>query len=1603
MDPNSTTFCVNYLSQFPLIKSETINTLCFNGFTSLNQLSRLEESDLPFLRDISPDQKAAVKRALIRFGGQANGGDGSEGKASVSIASTVQLSGNGASPDAGAACPASALNALVPMADSNTACLLLNGNSATALTGHQQLQPLRQLEELETATNGTMAEEKGNSAPNSNSFYSIDESGAPSTALLGESIASGLGTGTMLRHFSNSVSGSDCQQVSGTATTVASSGKGTDTEEEEEEDGGSCSSEVSAGGALDGDEEAQSPSSSPRLILLAGNNSNSSSTSSIYQRIDQFNLPESSGSIKRKDDHDDHDDDGSGSCERSDDSKLGEVGAGTASNDDFVTDSSTGSCSKRRKHNETVTAAAALNSATLTAPSSTAISLPCSPRPPPSSSPSPSPSSTSSSSTLLFASSSHSKALSDLEKGNTGDGTSTQVHQTPAPVYKRPKRLVRVNAPTTNASQPVTAAPTSASSSTSFEHLSVSPVQQVVKEESNSTLTPISECLSLVNQLQPGTIALADPVNCSAFVQSEDGQLLSSVTTLDTAVPMPYAILEQLDCTKKLENGQKPLLAYHFASSETSNNGNGGKKEVVITSADSMGALTQEVTTYLVSNSANNNKHLNSPGSGHFEGLTAAQQTQQAQQQQSLSLIIDSAQVSNFASNNSPSATKSPTVVAAATVAAASTSAVASINSAICSTGVTSESQSATQSQGNHSIATLTSSSSAASLLNAALHMPSNVQVVSNSENTILQSVAPATSALNDSSMAIRDYLSEISVGQANSNGGGNGQLVDANGTPIQLTSNSVANFISQAEHHQLLKNGNIIIDQSQSLDPNNLNNYVYSTLQLQLATPDSTKSGMDTSSKSPPSSLYTLGPANLQPATLSPTQQTPIGQQVINAVQQQQQIQQVQQQQAQVQQQQQQVQVQVQQVQQQQTQQQQNAAASRRGRGRPKKYSDPLSMAVEQCLENSNSPTQQSIPVGGGIQTAFSGQIIVQNSGGQAVHHCRWHGCGFSSLDILEFRNHNRSQHRDESTIIPSRKGKSAAPKEPLVCEVPGCGYSPKYRRLLIDHQNAHKGLRAHKCCFCEYNSSYFGDIRKHMIKKHPGLAQEIKLSKLKLKQNGIEGKGGKLTRAELDELAGTVSPKTPKAKKKQQMSPMGDSGSDNGSGKKRQYAKKSKKQKKADAEAEQQQVQQQQQQQQQQTTTLGFDVSGLDPKTLALSNLTLSGAQQGVNQQYSFIPATTQGYGHLQPEHLMANNYGTLNHLQPTIIYVQTQNGQQAAVQLSANDMNALNLNQILGYDINGQLAMASGHPQVQNLSAASFTTAVNAAGQQQQQNQLGHDASNGGQLTSICLDGNGTVNSAGTTLTFVTDPNQHGGQGTTTTIYKCDYPLCYFQSEQYESVLLHKHRDHAGQGGAAGQQQITIINAGALTGMPQVSQHQLVSHSAHQQQMTSSNASTNVVSSSALYALAPSVSATNFVQGIDYSNMTTTTTANQVNNNGNGGSSNPNSSNPSSSMSNGIPAHSSTNGSMIFTGDPNALFFSALGNLEHHQQQQQQQHQLLTAINGNGMHTLSTVSGATSSLLQLPTASCSTASSTSSLVAAAVASAGLVSLNSVSTPSK
>lgn len=1033
---------------------------------------------------------------------------------------------------------------------------------------------------------------------------------------------------------------------------------------------------------------------------------------------------------------------------------------------------------------------------------------------------------------------------------------------------------------------------------------------------------------------------------------------------LNSATRMPYAIFEQLECAKKLENGQKSML-YHFGNQET----NDVKKDLISNSGRSLSGDIGDVN-FLLTNKVNSSSPTN------FDALSSA----------NVGYIINS-----------------PTFVSSGSSNDSGNKSVPGHNnsggSPMCNTSQNCQDN------------PITSQSS--SLLNS-IHMTNNVVV--SSENSAIQSNLRSTSldlsntnngkTLNDS-MQIRDYLSEINVPPNNLNSISTSNSDNNSSVTNDVLANSVASFLTPSEHQQLVKNGSIIIDpSSQSLD-HNINNYVYSTLQLQLAPSDPNKSPHDPSKTQ---QLYTLDAANV---TTNLSQQSNI-QQVS-------------------------------------TSQQEQNAPSRRGRGRPKKYTDPLSLAVEQCLENSNSPTQPTVV--SSVVTQFTGAIAgvtapstpvcpisttIQSIGGApTVHVCRWQDCSFSSSDILEFRNHNRTQHRDESTIIPSRKGKSSSPKEPLICEVPGCGYSPKYRRLLIDHQNAHKGLRAHKCCFCEYNSSYFGDIRKHMIKKHPDLAQEIKLSKLKLKQNGLDGKNSKLSKREIDELSHKMATEAVKAKKGTTCLP--DSNGKEVKPKRRSYTKKKKSKKGENATPVTVQTT---------TPTMATTyqtVAGNDAKqTLSISNLALAGtgAQGNTAQttQYGFMAAPS--YGHLQlnnvtggqSDHLMTNNglanYSTLNAAnlvpQTAIIYLQTSPTSGNTVQLASNDMSALN--QIIGYtdinSLNGQISIGSGHPQMQNIGT-SFTSS-NQVQTSTHQTRM-HDAN---ALTSICLDSTGT--GQGATLAFVTD-SHHQQQGQhhtqTTTIYKCDYPLCYYQSEQYEAMLIHKHRDHPMQQLQQGQsqqsqhqqsqaqqqqQQITIIDASTLAAAvnnPGQSVTLSTSNHPHQQQqqhaqhhqMTTMNTSSSANVSSPLYALATSnsVTSTNFVHALDYGSITTTTTAasgtnlanQQVNSSStlNSSRSVTATSDPKNSTlvdhsnidpngsGNGGENHilnvsgmpGSTVANMIFTGDPNALFFNSA----------HQAHQIVTAINGNDLITVTSTS-----------TSSSTPSSTSSLVAAAVANAGI-----------
>lgn len=955
---------------------------------------------------------------------------------------------------------------------------------------------------------------------------------------------------------------------------------------------------------------------------------------------------------------------------------------------------------------------------------------------------------------------------------------------------------------------------------------------------------------------------------------------------------MPYTIFEQIDCAKKLENGQKPML-YNCSAQESDNI----KKEYLESDGNSLsgvvgigGGVTSlsDINHFLMTNSkVNTSSSVNSFDSISTSNVNLIYNTPTVQYSSSSS----TAQVNNTGSN-----------------------------SIVTSSAINGGSQS---SQQHHSQSQLVQSSSqpdcatsvaqSSTVLNAALHMNSGGNVVvsnatsgNNSQlvsSNIVQhpdGTITLQSSAGTESMQIRDYLSEIVLPTGNQTSSGN-QVVTTDQAGNTVLTNST--FLSPADYQQLVKSG-LIIDQSgQALDPN-VNGYVY---QLQLAPTAEAAKSLDSSKQT--SQVFTLGPASVAhtlqqaaPISINTTSPSSGNQQPSSP-----------------------------------------SPNSRRGRGRPKKYSDPLSLAVEQCLENSNSPTQANTPTVVANATQFTSTL--HSSPGTNLHKCRYPGCSFACADILEFRNHNRAQHRDESTIIPPRKGKAANSKEPLVCEVPGCGYSPKYRRLLIDHQNAHKGLRAHKCCFCEYNSSYFGDIRKHMIKKHPDLAQEIKLTKLKLKQNGVEGKNTKLSKQDIDEINQRVSDTTKSSKK---------AGAANGGTKRKAPAKKSSKKSKKDATAPTQLDQTMAS-----TTTYTTSIQGQDAKTITLP-------QAGANQaQYGFMTVPAN-YGvqstDLNQSGLAQANYGNL--MPQAIIYLQTPNGQ--TVQLAANDMNTLN--QIIGYTDINQLAMTSGHTQIQNIGTT-------FQGQQQ--------TSNG--LTSICLDGSG-----GQTLTFLADPHQmtaaQPGQNAATTIsstiYKCDMPSCYFQSDQYDQVILHKHREHSSH-----DQQI-LIDASSLQGQqvtltpnPSTPVSQQVSQVQQQQQQLVTS-SPNVVSSS-VYALTPSssVTSTNFVHTLDYASLTTQAGSQAVlhqQQQQHPGSTVTVSSSSGQMMdvSNGI---TTSVANMIFTGDPNALYFST--NAVDHQ------HITQTAtIDSNGMMTVTNTSVApTSSVINVT-------NGTSSLVTAAAASAGL-----------
>ena len=223
MDPNSSTFCVNYLSQFPLIKPETINTLCFNGFTNYHQLARLDESDLPFIRDISGVQKAAVKRALIRFAGHGNSkewpgvtigaaaGGGNRGECRSSSTDAVCSADSGAGSDIASESTtddgSSSTTTTTTLA--NATGLVLNGGGNTSAAVRVQCK--------DGNSNGTI------DAPNL--FYESVrlEDSATAASATSPLVDGSSSTGDHIEsRFDNSVSAttrsSNCQQVSASTT-----------------------------------------------------------------------------------------------------------------------------------------------------------------------------------------------------------------------------------------------------------------------------------------------------------------------------------------------------------------------------------------------------------------------------------------------------------------------------------------------------------------------------------------------------------------------------------------------------------------------------------------------------------------------------------------------------------------------------------------------------------------------------------------------------------------------------------------------------------------------------------------------------------------------------------------------------------------------------------------------------------------------------------------------------------------------------------------------------------------------------------------------------------------------------------------------------------------------------------------------------------------------------------------------------------------------------------------------------------------------------------------------------------------------------------------
>lgn len=109
-------------------------------------------------------------------------------------------------------------------------------------------------------------------------------------------------------------------------------------------------------------------------------------------------------------------------------------------------------------------------------------------------------------------------------------------------------------------------------------------------------------------------------------------------------------------------------------------------------------------------------------------------------------------------------------------------------------------------------------------------------------------------------------------------------------------------------------------------------------------------------------------------------------------------------------------------------------------------------------------------------------------------------------------------------------------------------------------------------------------------------------------------------------------------------------------------------------------------------------------------LLNLTFSGTQQGVNQLYSFH-STTQSYTNFLSR--APSDEQLQNTKPPSTDHNLLANAELAGNCSGALGMDALNLNQIFGCDINWQWPLAFTNA---NLSVVFFTTAINTAKQQQ-----------------------------------------------------------------------------------------------------------------------------------------------------------------------------------------------------------------------------------------------------------------------------------------------